>query len=591
MTRTLNTLTALAILISINTTKPQLYYSNEHLILYSKKNIAAFGVNMLHLETAIKTIQKARETFSKEEKKAHPHSPKRTFNRWLVKQAHACVEQITVTKNKAIDMVNKTLPLKGKHNRKRKKRGIKPIGSLISYLTDLPSPDAWEDSETLLTHLNDVVNGQTREQQLLEHTVSDQTHLINKITKEMRHLLKIEYEIKESILKDHDYYLNNHERLEYICSEANLLANAMLEDALIVEDIRKSSRANNPNEHLFPPNLIYQKIKELNKKETSPIFSELHEIESIYEMKNSLTTFQDEYIYSVISIPLVDYTYRYDFISHPILKTSDLIRMDQVQKHTIKNLDTILCLKANNNLKILSSSDLRKCTKTPDNQVYICTGRRIKHTEQKTDCSELPPSIVIELSPNLLLIRISHDTTINIECSNENISKKIKLKSTFTMLKIKTTCSLSCDNFWVSTHHKNITDHLLSEPFTVINLDPDLDNERLKENFTNFKNYSLKISNLTKKMNNDQMAADDFENSKLYSITNKLTLHSSINFGLSGVITAILIGLLIKVILKSRKCYKTNTTQKIKKEPVTEIRVLSNEPDPNKYLETPIAVE
>ena len=202
MTRILNTLTALAILISINTTKPQLYFSNEHLILYSKKNIAAFGVNMVHVETAIKTIQKARETFNKEEKKSNPHSPKRTFNRWLVKQAHACVEQITVTKNKAQELVNKTLPLTGKH--KRKKRGIKPIGSLISYLTDLPSPDAWEDSETLLTHLNDVVNGQTREQQLLEHTVSDQTHLINKITKEIRHLLKVEYEIShtEKLISD-----------------------------------------------------------------------------------------------------------------------------------------------------------------------------------------------------------------------------------------------------------------------------------------------------------------------------------------------------------------------------------------------------
>ena len=589
MTRTLNTLTALAILILINTTKPQLYFSNEHLILYSKKNIAAFGVNMLHLETATKTIKKARETFNKEEKISHPHSSKRTFSKWLAKQAHSCVEQITVTKNKAQHLVNKTLPLKGKHI--RKKRGIKPIGTLISYLTDLPSPDAWEDSETLITHLNDVVNGQTREQQLLEHTVSDQTHLINKITKEMKNLLKVEYEIKESILKDHAYYLNNHERLNCICSEANLLANAMLEDALIVEDIRKSSRANNPSEHLFPPNLIYQRIKELNQKETSPIFSELHEIESIYEMRNCLTTFQDDFIYSVISIPLVDYTYRYDFISHPILKTSDLIRMDQVQKHTIKNLDTILCLKANNNLKILSSSDLRKCTKTPDKKVYICSGRAIKHTEQKTQCRELPHSIVIELSPNLLLIRISHDTTINIECSNENISKTMKLKSTFTMLKLKTTCSLSADNFVVSTHHKNITDHLLSEPFTVINLDPDLENERLQENLTNFMNYSLKISNLTKKMNNDQMAADDFENSKLYSKTNKLTLHSSINSGLTGVLSVLLIGLLIKVILKSRKCYKTNTTQKILKEPVTEIRVPSKEPDPNKYLETPIAVE
>ena len=34
------------------------------------------------------------------------------------------------------------------------------------------------------------------------HIVSDQTHTINKITNEMRHILKVEYEIKDDILKE-----------------------------------------------------------------------------------------------------------------------------------------------------------------------------------------------------------------------------------------------------------------------------------------------------------------------------------------------------------------------------------------------------
>ena len=523
----------------------------------------------------------------KRKKKSPPHSPKSAFSKWLSRQSHSCIQKITSIKDKAQDLVNKTLPMTKKHI--LTKRGIKPLGSLISYLTDLPSPDAWEDTETLITHLNDVVNGQTTEQQLLEHTVSDQTHIINRITKEIKNILKVEYRIKEEILNDHAYYLNNHERIEFICSQATLLANAMLEDALIIEDIRKCSRSNKPSEHLFPLNDIYKKTKHLSIKENSPIFSEPHELENIYDMNNCFTTFENNYIYSVISLPLVDYTYQYNFINHPILKTHDQIILDQVQKKIIKSLDLILCLKANHNLIIMSSSDLRKCTKTPNNKIYICSGRQIRHTVQKTDCSELPLSIVLELSPNLLPIRIRQESTIKIDCRNDNISKKVTLKTTFTFLKLKAGCSIVANDFWVSTHHKNITDHLLSEPFTVIKVDLGPDNEKLQEHYMN---HSFKISNLTDKLNKDQQAADyadKINTAKLFSLKNKLTLHSSIGFGLSSIIGALLLGLLIRILLKHRKCYKINNKQNTQKE--KSIETIATEPNPKKYLTSPIEIQ
>ena len=124
---------------------------------------------------------------------------------------------------------------------------------------------------------------------------------------------------------------------------------------------------------------------------------------------------------------------------------------------------------------------------------------------------------------------------------------------------------------------------------TVIKVDLGPDNEKLQEHYMN---HSFKISNLTDKLNKDQQAADyadKINTAKLFSLKNKLTLHSSIGFGLSSIIGALLLGLLIRILLKHRKCYKINNKQNTQKE--KSIETIATEPNPKKYLTTPIEIQ
>ena len=83
-----------------------------------------------------------------------------------------------------------------------------------------------------------------------------------------------------------------------------------------MDDIRVKARLNLPSEHMFPLQMILEKLRILDKesKSASPLFKNKEEIEHLYAMSLSAITIEQGIIHGVISIPLIQFNKRFTFI-------------------------------------------------------------------------------------------------------------------------------------------------------------------------------------------------------------------------------------------------------------------------------------
>ena len=191
-------------------------------------------------------------------------------------------------------------------------------------------------------------------------------------------------------------------------------------------------------------------------------------------------------------------------------------------------------------IKLLSSKDLLQCIDV-HNGMYICPGRQIAHLDKNllSKCNQLPNSIIIELSPNSLLIKTETKNMLII-CKEED-TKNITLDKEYSVINLKSHCRIEAKDFTIKEHYMDKNDFLLNEPFKIINYDLDMP-ERL-----NLKNNTLNLKlldNITAKINNDIEKAEsrDEENKLTISdIKDTLYIHDIRDKGLIGALPTIII--------------------------------------------------
>ena len=544
----------------VHRTLGQVYFTNKNFMLHSRKNISAFYQNEKHLDRLIKSIKGSREYFIGKASNSTQKPVLKTMCTWLEQRATLCIDSLGFKMAKAREMVDNSLPMEVDQKKYRYKRGFKPLGELVSFLTDMPSPSAWEDEQTLVIELKNVIRGSLNETHMLEHTVNDEAETINEVINEVSKLVHIQFKTSTE-LSNFQFYLNSLHRVDQICYTGEKVAERLVEEARIIEEIREKSRTNSPSEFLFPISQIFLKTKFLNTKRNTPFFNSEHDIELLYSMSSAVTTIESKTIYSVLNLPLVDYSQKYDFIQ-PTLNVEEVDVINKISNLALAPIDTFLCAKSQHNIKLLSSRNLQRCQHTPNMQTYICKGRMINHVNHNFGCKELPSSIALELTPNKIIIKTEKGTNIKISCPNLN--KNVQISSVFSILNLKSDCKIISKEFYINAHSKNISDSYLSQPFEVFGYD--LETPTLT-GFKKLNNQSLKMQNMTEKLKTDlKINSDlDLKNEISLKALEKKFLEKKLNWTLIATLSIIgILTIVLATIYLYKKCKnRTNSNSNI----------------------------
>ena len=151
-------------------------------------------------------------------------------------------------------------------------------------------------------------------------------------------------------------------------------------------------------------------------------------------MSSAITFLHDEVLHSVLAVPMVDITYTYDFIEHPLLDQNELQIIKNSEDIALKKLDVFLCNRSQRSILVYSAAGLNACRRTADHKVYICNGRVIKQQTYQHNCEKLPKDIFFELSRDLILIK-TDNKKLKLECKNH--SQDIFLNSSYSIIRAR----------------------------------------------------------------------------------------------------------------------------------------------------------
>ena len=139
-------------------------------------------------------------------------------------------------------------------------------------------------------------------------------------------------------------------------------------------------------------------------------------------------------------------------------------------------IDVFLFAKAQQIMKLTSSRMLQSCQKTFNLQTYVCEERTVKFYNQNLakPCKELPQTIILNLSETAILIK-SYKQELKITCPKSQyfsghkvITYKIWTNKTYSILNIKSSCTVTAQNFFIDKHHKLVDFNFQQKPFQLI---------------------------------------------------------------------------------------------------------------------------
>ena len=554
--------------------KGQVFFTSPHFQLHSRKDIRGYHANENHLKTVIAKLEQSSNVFLNKSRLAKNETADQAFTNWLVHHSESCINHLEFNRKKANKMVD--LTFHGQNKGDRLRRGIPFLGEILGAITSVPSPSQWSDEQVLIHNLGQVVAGNRNQTHLLEHTVKDEAQAIKKIEKEFESLLKIEFKSSKSVAA-HSFYLNSRNKLDYICEEGKKISENLISEAEIIQEIRSQARLNRPSIHLFPLKELYLKSRFYKQKEKVPIFGSEFEIEKLFAMCTAVTTIEKNIIYSIINVPVADFTFKFQIIDYPNFSQEDLDVISNIQKLALRPIDIFLCARAQNIMKVLSSKDLNMCQKTFNSQTYICTGRSIQYKNQNLalPCSQLPKSLVLELSSTTLLIK-TNLKQLEITCGKEKPSK-VLLNNTYSIIKAKSYCKVAANDFYIDKHHRDHLDEYLSQPFEVVQFNLDSSNtkvEALSSQSINLGKITESLRADTKKLNKDlkDNANMDQENGRRMAVLEEsFQTHKTINWGL---IAAVAGGICLTVLVLLCICYRKYRTNQ---NPITNVTIETNE--------------
>ena len=532
------------ILLMIHPICAKIYFTNKFLSIHAKKDISQFSKNEKNLNEVISKLETTKTTFNNKQFNATFGSAELSFNYWLGSQIANCIRALNSKKSRSNYEVGKAFVV-------RTKRNI--IGEAISEMTGMQSPSFWQQEQISINKIKKVLNGEMKEIHILEHSMKDEITIVDNISSELKFLNSKDFETEKK-LESFAYYLKAQHKIDHICFQGNIIADNLIKESNIIKEIKYDSRFNRPSQHLFPIEEIYKKVNEMKKKELSPVFNSMQEIEQIYSMTAAVTVVNNTTIFSLMEIPLVDFTYRYKFMPHPILEKKDMVIINNLQKMAYKPLDLFLCSEAHKTIRIISSRDLNSCQRTTTNSLVICKGRKLKQFNYAHDCKKLPNEILIELDSDLILMK-SNLKTVQANCGNQ--SHKIEINSTYSILKISPLCKLMGKEFLLDkfTEQKENSNFLTLKPFEITSIDLELVLETKIDRIYNKNDlelHKLNISKLHKSVEELKMVDNENEEG-IKDMNETIHTHAITNWSISG---GLLVVIIIVIIIGCFACAK-----------------------------------
>ena len=134
--------------LSLHAGSSQVYFSTPEFYLHANLDTTNITSNVAHFEKVILQLTNTAITFHNRRSIDKDHNIL-VFHSWLETEAEMCVNEL-VRKKKIINFNLKNAFPISFENHVRVKRGFKPLGTLISWITDLPSPASWQDEQLSL---------------------------------------------------------------------------------------------------------------------------------------------------------------------------------------------------------------------------------------------------------------------------------------------------------------------------------------------------------------------------------------------------------------------------------------------------------
>ena len=175
-----------------------LYFTNEDLKLHSVKNITNLTKNIEYFYTLVMELEKLANNFP-ENVAQDPSLSSSLLTRFMRNFTATAKTKMNLKPLISEYFVDMRLYIKEKVKdfkslgeqaksrllnaigRKRMKRGLKFLGDVISYITDLPGPTEYDRQEHLMKDMRNVINGQNSEIKTIENEIVDGSKLIKKV--------------------------------------------------------------------------------------------------------------------------------------------------------------------------------------------------------------------------------------------------------------------------------------------------------------------------------------------------------------------------------------------------------------------------
>ena len=337
---------------------------------------------------------------------------------------------------------------------KIEKRYIIPyIGDTFDSLIGVVGPTQWSHQLSTTKKLSKALENEEKEVVALEHTVRDNSDIISDSLVKIENF-DLEFRKYRRYFELSMFFENLEFKVERGCDKGKFVAIRIREDTSSLSDIRNNALTSFPDRSLFPPQLIKKQI-ELSHESNhirSPYFSSMYDISQIYGISSAVTVIKELKIHSMLTMPLIDGTLGMEYIDFPYnLSEKDHRILSTLNKLALKSLDVYGCNEQERLFLIFSSRDLTQCQKCPNGQCIVCKGRQISLESGPIICSNpvLPSSIVIELSPTLLLLK-TEESSIDIICPKKR--SVVNLKAKIVKIRLGLLCEMSANTFHVGSY-------------------------------------------------------------------------------------------------------------------------------------------
>ena len=423
----------------------------------------------------------------------------------------------------------------------RFRRGLRPLGNLVSFLTDLPSPNQWDQYQDLVKHLKKIQTYESYEINEIEHSIIEEKNFIKEfhesitdLTKKQNHLSN---EIKNNLL------------VNALCIYGQSLVQIVNRELNSCNFILQDAKYNLPNKHMFPPKKIEKELINYSSKNypESPILQILSDSNVVYTINSAVTAYHEPYIKSILSIPIISETQTQQLINYNFTPKNQS-RLEPFEKFLKKKIDIIICNSNLRKITLLASADLNKCQHPSSEHFYVCRGREVTMRNIKPyNCStnELPKVIVIQLKQNEFLIEGTAGQT-HLICKNQ--IKEVQI-SRFTKVKVPNECTL--ENIYFNIEKSKTPEvRRISNRLEILEMNEiDTDQFIQKKQNTNAtkKDFDNKYNDLTKtitemnKSHNKTKHEMDYINYNQHA--HNIVTYTSV--GLAGITMIVLIILLI----------------------------------------------